>query len=143
MTRPHVVTYAEKRSIKDRHPSESKPFFPEGVFSHALLPFHLMFIQRHIRCKDASIVPDCRVLPKRAHIRLADPTPLQNRPRSYYEVVLTTLMCATQIHSGITRPNVFVGELATPTMPTGKIGIIFSLTNLVIEPPPQDRDVLR
>ena len=55
----------------------------------------------------------------------------------------TTLMCATQIHSGDTRTYVSVGELATPTMPTGKIGIICSVTNLVIEPSTQDRDMVK
>ena len=80
----------------------------------------------------------CRDWPKRAHIRLADPTPLQNSPRSYYKVMPTTLMCATQIQSGGTRTYVSIGELATPTMPTGKIGILMSVTNTVIEPPPQD-----
>ena len=52
----------------------------------------------------------------------------------------TTLMCATQIHSGDTRTNVSAGELATPTMPMGKIGILISVMNPVIEPPPQDSD---
>ena len=65
---------------------------------------------------------------------MADPTSLQNSPRSYCELIPTTLMCATQIHSGGTGTYVLVGEHATLTMPTGKIGILISVTNLVLEP---------
>ena len=54
----------------------------------------------------------------------------------------TTLMCATQIHSGDTRTNASVEELATPTMPTGKIGILISVTNPVLEPLTQDCDTV-
>ena len=43
----------------------------------------------------------------------------RNSPRSYCEVMPTTLMYATQIHSGDTRTYVSVGELATLTMPMG------------------------
>ena len=43
----------------------------------------------------------------------------------------TTLVCATQIHSGDTRTYVSVGELATPTVPTGKIGIIRELSDIL------------
>ena len=49
-------------------------------------------------------------------------------------------MCATQIHSGDTITYVSFGELATLTLPTGKIGIIISATNLVLEPSTQARD---
>ena len=38
------------------------------------------------------------------------------------------------------KTYVSVGELATPTMPTGKIKILMSLKNPVIEPSTQDRD---
>ena len=51
-------------------------------------------------------------------------------------------MCTTQIHTGYTRTYVSAGELATPTMPTDNIGILISVTNPVIEPPPQDREML-
>ena len=51
-------------------------------------------------------------------------------------------MCATRIHSGDTRTYVSVGELATPTMPTGKIGSLISVTNPVLEPSPQDHDTV-
>ena len=51
-------------------------------------------------------------------------------------------MCATQIYIGDTRTNVSVGELATPTMPTGNIGILIYVTNLVLEPSTQDRDTV-
>ena len=54
----------------------------------------------------------------------------------------TTLLCPTQTHSGDTKTYVSVGELKTPTMLTGKIGIIMSETNPVIEPPSQDRDTV-
>ena len=50
-------------------------------------------------------------------------------------------MCATHIHSGDTRSYVSVGELATPTMLTGKIGILISVTNVVLVPSTQDRDM--
>ena len=53
-----------------------------------------------------------------------------------------TLMCATQIRSEDTRTYVSVGELRTPTMPTCEIGIIISVTNLVLEPSTQDRDTV-
>ena len=52
----------------------------------------------------------------------------------------TTVVCATQIHSGDTRTYISVGELATATMPSGWIGIIISVTNPVLEPSTQDRD---
>ena len=44
-------------------------------------------------------------------------------------------MCAKQIHSGDTRNYVSVGELATPTMPMGKIRILISVVTAS-----QDRD---
>ena len=53
----------------------------------------------------------------------------------------TTLMCATQIHSGDIRTYVSVGEIATPTMPNGyKIGTMSATT--IIEPPSQNRDTV-
>ena len=43
----------------------------------------------------------------------------------------TTLMCATQIHSGDTRTYVSVGELTTPTMPMGNIGILIFVVPVI------------
>ena len=51
-------------------------------------------------------------------------------------------MCTTHIHNGDTKTYVYVGELATPTMPTCKIGIIMYVTNLVLEQSTQDRDTV-
>ena len=51
-------------------------------------------------------------------------------------------MCATQIHSGDTRTYVPVGELATPTMPTGKIGLLICVMNLMLGSSTQDCDTV-
>ena len=45
-----------------------------------------------------------------AYLRLGVPTPFQNSPRSYYEVMPTTLGCATQTQSGDTRTSVSVSH---------------------------------
>ena len=50
---------------------------------------------------------------------------------SRHQLQPTTLMCATRIHSGDTRTYVSVGELTTPTMPMGNIGILISVVPVI------------
>ena len=56
----------------------------------------------------------------------------RNSPRSYYEIMPTTLRCATHIHS---EDTIEVGKLATPTIPNGQIEILIS-----VDTASQDRD---
>ena len=52
-------------------------------------------------------------------------------PRSNYKLMPTTLLCATQIHSGDTRTYVSARELAAPTTPMGKIGILITVVTVI------------